>query len=125
MITLRPHHCACLPRFVGKGYDEAFTENTARVLYALNSEPGQAVTLATAPDELCSKCPHMLSGECANIGKVKTLDSRWLEELGLKPGDSLSWSELKRRTTSVSTQRLHSLCGSCQWFELCKSIELL
>lgn len=114
-LALRPHHGLCLGFFRGKGYDEAFTRNTAGVLASLT--PGAPVRLTMGHDVLCAACPHRGEG-CPNAAAY---DRRVLALCGLTEGQRLPWERLRQAVEGniLAPGRLGQVCGDCPWAALC------
>ncbi|MEG1528022.1 MAG: DUF1284 domain-containing protein [Clostridia bacterium] len=119
MIFLRPHHLLCLQFFVGKGYDQQFTLNTATVLKKLQS--GEEFTLVMGKDNLCSCCPNLIEGIC-NSGKSKCYDQAILDKTTLKIGQVYKIMAIKSIIADLINADKLDLCKDCQWIELCQSI---
>jgi hypothetical protein len=112
-FTVRYHHLLCLPRFVGKGYGDAFCANMASVKAQLEAagilEDGwidpSLVTLVEGVDDVCTACPHWLGNRCESEEKVRAYDAtvkRLLDE-GVKPTPP-------------------QVCSDCGWYSLCKDL---
>ena len=122
-IRLRPHHLLCLQKFVGEGYDGVFTKNLAKIVEFLSSNPETEITLIEGCDEVCASCPDKFEGVCTDGEKVIKLDSGVLDTCKLNYGISDSWKNLSGIAKEIfKTDNFDKICGSCQWFNLCKSI---
>lgn len=126
MLHLRPHHGLCMANFVGRGYDEAFTQNMKKVAASLAKEPGQTVLLAEGEDVLCGKCPHN-QGRCVTAEKVRRLDAASLAACGLSAGQEIAWDEFQRlvREQVFEKGRFDEICRPCKWYDFCSGIVLL
>ena len=124
-LQLRPHHLLCIQKFTGHGYDEAFTTHMTSVTAGLAENPNTPITITRGCDELCNLCPHNSCGVCTTLEKVNLMDSAVLTACGLTYGDEFSWGELARtaREKVFAGDAFPGICGSCQWFELCKNTE--
>ena len=120
---LRPHHGLCAGFFRGKGYDAAFTENMTAVVAALGADP--AVELICACDVLCARCPHGESGVCDAARKVDRYDRAVLSLCGLSDGQKLPWSRFRAAVEEkiLRPGDLEAVCGDCEWFSFCKTLE--
>ena len=118
-IQLRPHHALCAQFFEGKGYSEAFVGHMYSVLAEL--ERGGIVTLTDGCDAICSRCPNNRDGVCETDEKVKAIDRRAIEAMGLRIGETLPWRALsalaKERIVAAGT--LTDVCRDCEWIGLC------
>ena len=119
-MRIRPHHALCAQSFKGRGYNERFVENMRAVLTALDG--GKAtVTLTDGCDVICSGCPHNDNGICQADGKVRGIDGRAAEALGVRFGDTLPWRELCRKAESTMRipGKLMEICRDCEWIDFC------
>ncbi len=124
-MKLRPHHALCIQKFTGYGYDEAFTSHMATLVELLSREPGVEITLVHGCDDLCVCCPNNLKGRCNTYDKVERMDSLMLELSGLSGTHSLPWEALAKRAMSILLSRdFFTVCGDCQWFDLCRETEV-
>ena len=125
-MKLRPHHMLCIQKFTGHGYNEAFTAHMTSIVSKLRNSSGNRITITQGCDDLCEKCPHNLDGVCASLDKVALMDSMVLDICGLSYGDKILWTESARKAREriFKTDQFEGICGSCQWFELCKNTEV-
>lgn len=76
-LKLRAHHGMCIANFVGKGYDEAFTENMKAVIARLSAKPDTIVEIVDYEDVLCAYCPKRTGVKgCQSGGNVSGGDIR-------------------------------------------------
>lgn len=122
-IEIRPHHALCAQFFVGKGYSEAFVNHMYRVLESLSLD-GALVTLADGCDEICTACPNKHGEVCETEAKVRGIDRRAAEAMGLNPGDSLLWRDLcsLARQKIIDPGKLEEICCDCEWIGLCNGL---
>ena len=125
-LQLRPHHLLCIQKFVGYGYDEAFTAHMTSVTAMLAEKPNTPVTLTQGCDALCAVCPHNENGVCTTFEKVSFMDSAVLAAIRLAYGEELPWDTLARKARDkiFSTEEFPRICGSCQWYALCGNTAL-
>lgn len=119
-VRLRPHHALCAQFFRGKGYDERFVEHMSGVLASLVvGDP--AVILTNGCDVICAACPHKVGGTCATDDKVRGIDARAVEAMGLRIGDTLPWRALCERAEReiIRTGKLSDVCRDCEWIGIC------
>ena len=119
-FLLRPHHALCIRFFEGKGYSEAFIRHMTAVIEALRQDD-PSITLCEGCDILCDPCPHNTGGVCDHDERVRGIDERALEMMGLSTGSVLSWHELYIRAydSIIKTGRLKEVCRDCQWLSIC------
>ena len=122
-IKLRPHHLLCLQKFVGEGYDGAFTKNLANIVGHLSANPETKVTLIEGCDDVCMNCPNKVEDACTDGEKIFVLDSGVLDTCRLKYGDEGTWKALcsLAKEKVFETENFNKLCASCQWFYICKN----
>ncbi|MCR5663292.1 MAG: DUF1284 domain-containing protein [Oscillospiraceae bacterium] len=122
-MRLRAHHLLCLPHFIGRGYDGAFTANMARQKRRLAEEG--SFTLCEGADELCAACPRRSGGGCADGEKPLRYDRLVCEALGLEPGRRYEAAAVEARVRSeiLEPGRLAELCGDCEWAALCAALD--
>ncbi|MFV0989326.1 DUF1284 domain-containing protein, partial [Wolbachia endosymbiont of Nasonia giraulti] len=91
MIKFRPHHFMCTLAFRGYGYSQGFVENYRKIASEVVSTQIEVVGNL---DSICSACPNQTKqGKCTEQAKVLELDRRHMEILGIKIGETLTWSE--------------------------------
>ena len=92
-IGIRPHHALCAQFFVGKGCSESFVTHMYGILSELK-EDSAVVTLVDGCDAICEGCPNHREGVCETDEKVRAIDRRAIEAMGLRFFDTLPWREL-------------------------------
>ena len=119
-MSVRPHHAICAHFFAGKDYNEQFVEHMYRILTMLKND-NSSVTLTSECDCICSKCPNNNNGKCTADEKVRKIDSRTIEILGMNFGNSLTWRELCETTERkiIITGKLKDVCCGCEWINIC------
>ena len=125
-MRLRPHHALCIQKFTGHGYDDRFTEHMTEICETLQKFCETKVNIIYDCDELCAVCPHNRAGKCATLEKVEAMDAAVAEALGVEAGDALPWRELaaKAREGVFETDKFKKICGSCEWFDLCRTTKI-
>lgn len=117
---IRAHHGMCFSFFQGKGYSGEFTENMWKMKERLtqNSE----VVLVCGTDDVCAHCPNNQEGICSSAQKAEMYDRQVLAMCGLSENGSLPWDEFEKlvRTRIITAGKRESVCGDCEWNELCK-----
>jgi hypothetical protein len=120
-MKLRGHHLLCILGFRGRGYSAQHVANMAALVEQLRSLPLLPVQVIDSPDDICSHCPYLEKGACAQKGasselRVASRDLRLLFRLGLLPSARFPWLEIQRRIVgAVVPQDLETLCRGCQW----------
>lgn len=81
--------------------------------------PDTPVRLEAGQDCICRNCPNR-GTKCPNAA---VYDSRVLVLCGLRTGQVLPWGQLQEavRRRIVRTGRLASVCGDCEWADLCRA----
>lgn len=118
--NIRPHHLMCIEFFVGKGYSDEFTANMSRIIRSLAIDP--LLTVTANADGVCEKCPNMIDGACKTRDKVDRYDKAVLESIGALDGDREKYTELRKKVREkiIYSGKRESICGDCEWSELCK-----
>ncbi|UCH88089.1 MAG: DUF1284 domain-containing protein [Thermoplasmata archaeon] len=125
VITLRAHHLLCLQGFQGYGYTQDFADNMADILKRIDAEPEIELEIITACDDICSKCPHQVSGICqrdpGSDQEVREMDSQVLEKLDLQEGHrgkAVNLIELlNQKFRDISD--IKDVCKNCDWKKKC------
>lgn len=119
-LKLRPHHALCAQFFEGKGYSEAFVAHMYGILSELDR--GASVTLVDDCDAICAGCPNMQNGACETDEKVRSIDRRAIEAMGVRFGDTLPWRDLSAlaKDRIIAAEKLSDVCRDCEWIDICE-----
>lgn len=120
MINLRFHHLLCFLGFRGLGYSNEFVENF-RDVYQKVFEENQKIKLIESPDDICKKCPRLVSSTCVSEQKVKEFDEklkRFLFKNGVCNFEMVQPAEIYRVIKKLSICEFENICKSCEWFSL-------
>ncbi|WGH78385.1 DUF1284 domain-containing protein [Jannaschia ovalis] len=121
-LRLRPHHVLCAIGFEGRGYDDAFTSNMARIVMGglrAPDGPRTEILITGQADALCAPCPNRDGLGCTKQATVSALDRQHAAALRIAPGDRLTWGAcLERVLDHVAPGDLSRICDGCQWLEL-------
>ena len=122
-LPIRPHHALCAQFFEGKGYSEQFVAHMYAILSELDR--GAGVTLVDGCDAICAGCPNNRDGVCETDEKVKSIDARAIEAMGLRFCDTLPWSGLSAlaREKIIAAGKLKEICRDCEWIGICERRE--
>lgn len=125
-MNLRPHHLLCIQNFVGHGYNTDFTAHMESVVLKLTKNPKTRITVTQGCDDLCKKCPNNISGLCTSLEKVSLMDTAVLDICNLIYGENILWIKVagKVREHILGTEKFLNICSCCQWFEICKNMEV-
>lgn len=125
MYHLRPHHLLCIQHYVGRGYDEAFTQHMDQVTESLRQHPDQLVQITAACDELCTACPNKEGDSCNSPDKVNNMDEAVRTLCKIQTGDVFTWEVVKdlAKKKILLNGSFEKVCGNCNWYELCKSVQ--
>ena len=117
VYNLRAHHGMCLYFFRGKGYSGQFVENMGKMKAVLEENP--TIRLMDSPDDICAACPNKVTEPCAE--KASRYDREVLRRCGLSVGDTLSYEDFSKKVveTILRPGVRRSICGDCQWSNLC------
>ncbi|AFD00147.1 hypothetical protein Mtc_1393 [Methanocella conradii HZ254] len=123
-IPLRAHHLLCILGFQGIGYTAGFIRNFQKVKRMVEQHPELEIEVVDSCDVICIACPNMQSGECYRSGlkynqKVKDIDHRVMERLGIKPGSRFKASELYGLIKEkIKPEDIQEICRGCEWLDL-------
>lgn len=118
--NIRPHHLVCIEFFVGNGYSDEFTSNMRNVIRTLALDP--ILTSTAKADGVCAKCPNMIDGVCKTCDKVDRYDREVLKAIEVADGETAKYTELQKKVREkiIYSGKRESICGDCEWSELCK-----
>ncbi|OJW47573.1 MAG: hypothetical protein BGO67_04295 [Alphaproteobacteria bacterium 41-28] len=115
-FSFRPHHFLCTLGFQGMGYSPEFIENYTHIVEALQDNEELLIEVVAGADSICTACPHQGGGVCRTEDKIRGLDDRHAQVLGIVPGDVLSWKMGKNRLKeNMTLDAFHKACEGCQW----------
>lgn len=125
MIKFRGHHLICLHFFKGEGYNEEFVTNLSNLVTRANASESIIVTLDA--DDVCKACPYLEENSCKHKPdseeQIRNLDNRALGLLGLIPGQSVIWHEIRSQVDLAPNEWFSSFCAGCDWKSLCTEIK--
>ena len=120
MPFLRGHHLICLNFFKGEGYSEEFVKALFSVLSA------EKFTISEGFDDVCRACPGWkgMQEGCGTYGEdyIRGIDSLALALLKLRPGDEVSWDEVRKRLKDAMGAWKEEVCADCEWAKVCSEI---
>jgi hypothetical protein len=119
----------CLLGFRGSGYSPGFTAKMGATQAALQADPGRAVRLLDAPDDICTACPNLgpqpdgadgcRLGGPAHEEHMRAHDATVLARLGLVAGAVTTWAALLGVIrTRIRGADLPGICTTCPWLPL-------
>lgn len=119
-LQLRPHHALCAQFFEGRGYSEQFVRHMYATLETLDR--GASATLVEDCDAICAGCPNSRDGVCETDEKVRAIDRRAIEMMGVRFGDTLSWRDLSTlaKERIIAAGKLSNICRDCEWIGVCE-----
>lgn len=123
-IPLRAHHLLCLLGFQGIGYTADFIKNFQKVKRLIEQHPDMEIEVVDTCDVICIACPNVQGGECFKSGlklnrKVKEIDYRVMERLGIRPGDRFKAKELYALVKEkIHPGDINEICQGCDWLNL-------
>lgn len=121
MIKLRGHHLLCVHGFQGMGYSKDFIKKMEEVVHFIRDESQDGlIQVEGKSDVLCKECPNLGEVGCQSSynaeEKIRSMDNRVINYLGLKEGGIYMKSHLVQRTREkVSPEDLERLCYECSW----------
>lgn len=128
-MQIRAHHIFCIQGFIGKGYSEQFIENMENIIVKLN-RCNPLIEVTNAPDCICTACPRLeiIDSQSTNdkiklIGcevetKVKMLDKKVADALGIDFEEHYRYSELLKKMKYIDEEKFNNICSKCQWYSL-------
>ena len=123
-MKIRAHHLLCMQGFQVYGYSEDFSENMAKIINRLNSNPEQGIEITTECDTICSCCPHNKKEKCKNLivsWMIKRVDKKVLKKIGLEAGISTSaetiFSLINEKFKTY--EDVQEICRNCSWRKKC------
>ncbi len=133
-MELRAHHLLCLPMYRGHGYSEDFCMHMNEMIRRIRVREA-AFRILASPDEVCTRCPHLLAPEgaektrpaagvsgagerrCDEEERICRRDILLLDGFGLTGGRSYGREELREKVLSGLTEELfRESCGTCTWY---------
>lgn len=123
MIELRPHHGLCIQQYIGKGFNENFTDGIQDVIMGLQKNQNQLIQLVCTPDEVCKNCPENYKGKCHSGQSIVLYDKKCLELCELRNGQVVTWKEYRQllKDKIISTGLLSAVCVDCEWISICEN----
>ena len=118
-MKIRAHHILCVQNYIGYGYSEDFKVHMDEIVKKLRDDP--RIEITEGCDDICAACPYNENGQCSSLDKVKLMDEKTADALGLKCGDRISWNTASDMASKqiFETQLFVKICGSCQWYDIC------
>jgi hypothetical protein len=114
----------CMLGFQGIGYTAGFIRNFQKVKRLVEQHPNLVVEVVDSCDVICLACPNMQDGECFKSGrkyneKVKCIDGRVMNKLGIKPGDRFKAKDLYALVKEkIKPGDIDEICKGCDWLNL-------
>lgn len=116
-MRLRPHHLLCTQGYSGKGYSSDFVLNMTVITNHLRKEANAMVDIVFSTDDICEKCPNMISTDlCKDQYKVKRFDRKMIDYFGLEE-KSYIYQEIVREIDAKMTEAImDDICATCSWY---------
>ncbi|MEW5705528.1 MAG: DUF1284 domain-containing protein [Actinomycetota bacterium] len=125
VIYLRAHHLICINTFSGLGYSDAFINNMARIVEALNS-PSQPLRIIDRLDDICAFCCHSNGRQCLKNGKlVLEMDNKVKEilQIDLSADKIYTAGFLNKKVERAMKKGFFcKVCKDCEWFTICRQL---
>ena len=118
---LRPHHGMCFQFYVGKGYDDNFTDHMGRIIREMEANPSAEIVVSATTDMVCANCPNNDGGVCLSQEKVARYDAGVLEACGIIEGETMTYEQFITRVKEqvIDAGLREEICGDCEWNDLC------
>ncbi|MCL2227206.1 MAG: DUF1284 domain-containing protein [Oscillospiraceae bacterium] len=126
-MKLRPHHLLCTQGYSGKGYSDDFVENMTAITTHLRSDADAAVDIVFFTDDICKKCPRMVSdGLCKNDAKVKLFDKKISDYFGIEEKTYIYQDIIGEINAKMTPRMMDDICGDCEWYPIssCRKVIL-
>lgn len=119
MIMLRAHHINCLFFYKGLGYNKEFTLNMDRLKDIFIKNPLTTFKLINECDDLCSKCPHILSSNlCISNENILNLDTNTINTYNLEVNKSYTFQFIIETIyNNFDNNKFETICISCEWYQ--------
>jgi hypothetical protein len=107
-----------------RGYTADFIRNFQKVKRLVEQHPDLMIEVVDTCDVICVACPNMQDGECFRSGrkyneKVKCIDARVMEKLGIEPGDRFKAKDLYALVKEkIEPDDIKDICQGCDWLNL-------
>ncbi len=123
-MKLRAHHGMCLAFFEGKGYNNAFTENMAKIQADMKKDT--VLTIIDGADVICHSCPRLQEEVCSGQEQTGTYDRKVLAYCGIEQNAILTWQAFSALISEriFRAGKRKEICGSCGWSYLCDKKEV-
>ena len=120
-LTIRAHHLLCMRGFQGYGYSEEFTENLARIIHEIKSNPSASLMIVDFPDDICRACPFMDGLRCLrDEKKIRSMDRMVLELLNLERGCVVAFHDIEDTLLAlINSAIVMDICRDCSWMDVC------
>lgn len=116
-MRLRPHHLLCTQGYGGKGYSSDFVLNMTTITNRLRKETNVMVDIVFSTDDICEKCPNMISTDlCKDQCKVKYFDRKIVDYFGLEEKSYIYQDLVREINTRITETIFDDICSSCIWY---------
>ena len=116
-MKLRPHHLLCTQGYSGKGYSDDFVENMTAITTYLRNEADAAVEIVFSTDDICSKCPRMISDDlCESDEKVKRFDKKVIAYFGIEEKRYIYQDIINEINAKMTSSMMDDICSGCEWY---------
>jgi hypothetical protein len=124
MITLKPHHLLCIPRYYRGGYNNKYAKNFKRICMGIRKNPDQKIKVTKKCDDICIKCPHQLNYTCKkreNINHwIMIMDNKVLKLLKIKNNSTHKAKDiLNLSINKIKKKELKNICKGCEFLQFC------
>jgi uncharacterized protein len=122
--VFRGHHLVCLHFYDGTGFSPEYIRHLTDTVK--RAEAG-AVKICEGADCICAECPYLENRECSYYEyaepDIRRMDHKALELLGLDPGESAEWKDLRTKAVKIFSVWYNSCCKECAWRPACEKNE--
>ena len=116
-MRLRPHHLLCTQGYSGKGYSDDFVGNMTAITNRLRSDENIIVDIVFSTDDICGKCPKMISADlCENNDKVKRFDRKVTNYFCLEEKSYIYRDIIREINAKMTVSMMDDICSDCSWY---------
>lgn len=121
---IRGHHLICLQFFHSQGFSADFGHHLFRLIERMTR--GERGVLVIGHDDVCSACPSLAGGRCAqepdDEHAISILDTLACEMLELTPGEEFEWGVATLSVLRVIERWRALACDGCEWEDACRPL---
>ena len=121
-IMIRAHHLLCIQGFQGYGYTPEFVSHMKKLISFLKSDLNNNLQIVVESDDLCSRCPHDVDGQCIKgyVDEINKVDRLVVEKANLDLKHIYTVFEAFNTVNkNLNHDHVVMICSKCSWKEKC------